>query len=264
MSHGLWQRRFGSDPAIVGKSLTLKGPGGAYPFEVIGVMPPAFDFPRKAEVWTPVGRELAAVARANPAGGAKPDVDRGYGVLYAIGRLKPEAEAARVKPEFDAIVRNLIVTFGGANSAREIVAVPVLEHLFGQVRPALFVLLGAVGLVLLIACANVAGMSMVLGRARETELAVRFALGASGLRIVRQLLTEGVLIAICGGAAGVLASQWGVRTLLAVNPVEVPGFGDVRLDARVLLFSLGIAVVTAILVGLLPPGAPRACRSRRR
>jgi putative ABC transport system permease protein len=258
LSHGLWQRQFGSDPAIVGKSITLKGPGGVFAFEVIGVMPAAFDFPRKAQLWTPVGHELAAVGRATAGGGAKPDIDRGYGVLYAIGRLKPAVAAARVKPELDAIVRNLTITFGGSNPPREVVAVPVLTHLFGQVRSALLVLLGAVGLVLLIACANVAGMLMVLGRTREEELAVRYVLGASRLRIVRQLLTEGVLLAICGGTAGVLASQWGVRTLLAVNPVDVPGFADVRLDARVLVFALMISIVTAILVGLIP--AWRAAR----
>ena len=249
LSHGLWQRRFGSDAAIVGKSITLKGPGGVHAFDVIGVMPAAFDFPRKAELWTPVGRELAAVARATK---SNPDVDRGYGVLYAIGRLKPDVAAARVKPELDAIVRQLGVTFGGADPPREVVALPVLTHLFGQVRSALFVLLGAVGLVLLIACANVAGMLMVLGRAREHELAVRYVLGASRPRIIRQLLIEGVLIAACGGAAGVLASQWGVKALLAVNPVDVPGFTDVRLDVRALMFALGISAVTSLLVGLIP------------
>jgi predicted permease len=212
-------------------------------------MPAAFDFPRKAELWTPVGQELRAVARANK---SNPDVDRGYGVLYAVGRLKPGVAAAGVKPELDGIVRDLTVSFGGSTPPREVVAEPILAHVFGQVRPALFVLLGAVGVVLLIACANVAGMLTVIGRAREQELAVRYALGASRARIIRQLLTEGVLIAACGGMAGVLSSQWAVRTLLAVNPIDVPGFADVRVDVKVWLFALAISLVTALLVGLIP------------
>jgi putative ABC transport system permease protein len=255
LSHGLWQGRFAGDPAIVGKSVTLKGPGGMFAFDVIGVMPASFDFPRKAELWTPVGRELAAVGRA---GKSNPDTDRGYGVLYAVGRLKPGVAAAGVKPEIDGIVRDLTVTFSGSNPPHEVVAEPILTHLFGHVRPALFVLLGAVGMVLLIACANVAGMLTVIGRAREQELAVRYALGASRSRIIRQLLTEGVLISACGGTAGVLSSQWAARTLLAVNPVDVPGFADVRVDVRVWLFALAISVATALFVGLIP--AWRAAR----
>lgn len=195
LSHGLWERRFGADPHVVGRNITLSGAT----FTVVGVMPREFQFPGGAELWTPVGRDLAEVVRRNK---FSAETERWLGVLYVIGRLKPGLAAEEARPEMDAIVQRLGETYG-MTSRTSVVMKPFVGHFLGaSTRPALFALWGAVGLVLLIACANVASLLLVRALSRRRELAIRLALGASRGRILSQLFAESGLLALAGGACG--------------------------------------------------------------
>jgi putative ABC transport system permease protein len=251
LSAGLWQRRFDGDPAIIGRTFTAGRDQYATTFEIVGVMPPDFDFPKGAELWAPAAPGLAASARANK------EEAVGYfqnlRVFYAVGRLKPAVARDRAGADLDRISRALVASGKLRPPAEErVVLTPLVAYIFGSARPALYALMGAVGLLLLIACANVAGLLLARGVAREREIAVRLALGASPGQILRWLLGEGALIAALGGIIGVAVAATSLRALVALSPAEIPRLDETRLDGWVLLFALLVSVLTALLVGIVP------------
>lgn len=237
LSHRLWQRRFGGDPQILGRALTLNGEV----YTVVGVMPSEFRFApfwaTKAELWAP----LALGPRATSRGGNS---------LRVFARLKPGVSLEQSVAEMAAITGNLEKVHPGTN--RAVTVQPLKEKVVGNVRPALLVLLGAVGLVLLIACANVAHMMLARASARQREIAVRMALGAKRSRVLRQFLTESLMLASLGGVAGLLLAQWGIRILVALSAGQIPRVESVALDGRVLLFLLGVCLLTGAAFGLIP------------
>jgi putative ABC transport system permease protein len=237
LGYSLWQRHFGGDPALVGKSITL----GAEAVTVVGVMPPAFHFPAGAEVWAPIET-------------AEPEASKMRGVMWlnVVGRLKPGVGIDEAREEMGMLARRLAATYEGTGEGRSAVVTPLADHILGQTRPALLVLLAAVALVLLIACVNVAGLLLVQGIAREREIALRLALGARRWRIAREHLAESLLLALLGGAAGLLLAPWGVEALTRLAPADVPRLDEIAVDARVLAFTAGVALLTAVLCGLVP------------
>jgi len=236
LGQGLWQRRFGADPAVLGRKIVIDGT----PMEVVGVMPRAFRYPPKAEMWTPV---VPAI----------PEVVTNRGVYWAIvvGRLVPGARVAQAQAELDGIAGRIARSFPHA-AADAAVVTPLADHLFGPGRPALLVLLAAVLLVLLVACANVSALLLARAADRQREIAVRLALGASRGRLLRQLLCESGLIALAGGAGGVLLAEGSLHALLALVPADVPRLQDAVIDARVLAFTVVLAGLAALLSGLAP------------
>jgi putative ABC transport system permease protein len=249
LSHGLWQRRFGGDPKVLGQTLTINGRGHI----VVGVMPP--DFALGHEVMPTVGGVAQAelllplplsVERLNNHG------DENYNVL---ARLKPGATIAQAQAELNLAVRRLEQQFPNNYPSSRLFSFsvrPLLEQAVGDVRLALYVLLGAVGCVLLIACANVANLLLARAATREREMAVRTAIGAGRWRVVRQLLTESVLLSAAGGALGLLLAVWGLALLRWLKPGDIPRLAAVGIDNRVLAFTTAVAVLTGILFGLAP------------
>lgn len=237
LSHGTWQQHFGSDPEVMGRTITLDGVAHT----IVGVMPATFDFPRSSTLWTPLVYD----------GGFRNDGNRGWHSLGMVARLQPGVTAERAATEMRVLGDRLATEFSElANSSAT--AVPMQEVIVGDLRPALLVLLGAVALVLLIACANVANLLLARAAAREGELAVRAALGAGRGRLIRQLLTESVLLGLIGGVLGVLLAFWGTDLLMMMQPGELPRFEEVRVDGVVIAFALGISLLTGILFGLIP------------
>jgi len=238
LSHALWHRQFGGDPGVIGQTVTLSGND----YAVVGVMPPGFRTPRgETDVWAPV-QVVYPLAAAY----------RGVHFLQTTARLKPGVTIAQAQSEMSAIDKRLAEAFPEENKRRQTVLFPLREHIVGEIKPALLVLFGAVGLVLLIACANFANLLLARAAAREQELVVRVAMGASAWRLARQLLTESVLIAALGGIAGVIIATWGVDLLVALKPENLPLAETIRVDGRVLLFTLGVSVLTGVIFGLAP------------
>jgi putative ABC transport system permease protein len=244
LSDGFWQRRFGADPGIIGQSLTLNGQS----YSVIGVLPPDFQSPNeltggaRPEVWFTLG--------LNPA-----QLNKGSHNLFTIGRMSEGVNRAAVFADVSTIIGRVITenqNFYPVDGSYRNLVTPMYEEVVGNVRRALLVLFGAVLFVLLIACANVANLTLARGEARQKELAIRAAMGANRVAIVRQLLVESLLLALMGGGLGVLLAQWSIDGLKVLNPGNLPRLAEVRLDWRVLGFAALVSIVSGILFGLVP------------
>jgi putative ABC transport system permease protein len=239
ISHGTWQRRYGGDPAIVGRAVMLDGK----PLTVVGVLRPDFQFlfaNEPAEFFVPL----------DPKGDM--EVQRGAGFLEVVGRLKEGVTLEQAADEARAVAARLAEAHPEENMGRGFRLAGAHEEMVGSLRPTLLVLLAAVGFVLLIACANVANLLLVRASRRGRELAIRVALGAGRGRVVRQLLTESLLLSTLGGAAGLLFAMWGVALISSFVPSDVPRFGEAGLDPAVLLFTLAASVLTGVVFGLAP------------
>jgi putative ABC transport system permease protein len=245
LSGDLWRRRFSADPGVVGRVLTVGEGKDAKPFEVIGVMPPDFRIPAGAEVWVTFG-SLANPTKDNPA-----DFD-GVRAMYAVARLQDGATVERAIAELSVIARNEEVKQGHSNTAMVVVATPLLAHLLGPARPALLAIGGASAMLLVIACANAAGLLLVHHASRRREVAVRLALGAQRRQIVRQLLGEAILLSLAAGLIGVGLAYVSFDAIVRLAPIEVPRLDQAAIDARALLFALGLAIATAVTIGLVP------------
>jgi putative ABC transport system permease protein len=237
LSYALWQRRFAGDPAIVNKTIVLNGKA----CEVIGVMGEDVSFPQTVDLWVPMNFD------------ASPEMKQRFAhFLRPIGRLKPGVTLTQAQADTDLIAAQIEKQFPDSNTGWNLRLVSLREQLIGSTRTTVYILFGAVAFVLLIACANVANLLLVRAAARQREIALRTALGASRLRIMRQMITESLLLAICGGALGTLLAMWGVSLLVKLSENSIPPTVQVKIDATVLGFTLLISVVTGVLFGLAP------------
>ena len=235
ISHGLWKRRFGSDPAIIGRVVQMK----SRPLTVIGVMPPGFEYPEQTQIWVNSAVNLSEEPRNNRA-------------WSAIACLNPGVDLKRAQTQISAINARLDKQFHETNKGWDVTLWTLHERLVREVKPSLIALLGAVGFVLLIACANVANLLLARGAARQKEIAIRTAMGASRTRVLRQMLTESILLSAIGGIAGLLLSIWLTDLLISIIPEGAPRLDQVGIDYRVLLFAFGISALTGILFGIVP------------
>lgn len=246
ISDRLWQRAYNRDPGIIGRAVAFH----TQPVTVIGVMPPAMSSPQETDAWYPIMRRTNNPAWMNRAN---------HPMMYAWGRLKPGVSVEQARAEMRTISARLEKDYPATNAGVSAVVKPLLENLVGGYRKNLALLLGAVGLVLLIACANLANLFAARGAARAREFAIRAAVGASRGRIVRQLLIESAFVAFLGGALGFLIALWSRDALIALGPAGVARFQEVHFDGRVLAFTFGLAAMTTVLFGLWPAwGASRA------
>ena len=237
LSNAYWQRRFGGDEKLIGGQITLNNRS----FTVIGVAAADFQFGSGADVFVPLG----LYADRYKERGEHPGI-------FAVGRLKPNVNVAQARADLDAIMAALGAQFPDSNKDRHTYMELLYDNTVQEVRPMLYILLGAVGFVLLIACANVANLSLSKAAARRKELALRSALGAARGRIARQMLTEGVLLSVIGGALGALLAVWGTGALIAFVPEGIPRLAEAGVDWRVLGFTLALSVLTGLLFGLAP------------
>jgi putative ABC transport system permease protein len=232
LSHALWTRRWGADPGVLGRTIML----GGLPATVVGVMKPAFSFPGTTAVWTP--------SRFTPT--------RAGSFLNVVARLAPTSTVAGARAEMDTIARALQQEYPKSNATLGVTVIPLLDQEIGHARPAVMLLFAMVGLLLLIACVNLANLLVVRASTRLREFALRAALGAPRWRIVRQLLTESLLVGVLGGAAGLATARLTLPVLLALNPDGLPRASTISVDGRVLLFTMVIAILTGLLFGSRP------------
>jgi putative ABC transport system permease protein len=243
LTEGLWRSQFGSDPSVIGRAIQLD----AEPYTVVGVLPAELRLPLDyasrtfTQIWVPLALE------------ANDPQSRGNHGLNALGRLRPGASLAQAQAEIDTITRGFFQRYPNTYDTEfGLTLIPAPREVFGDVRPALLVLLMAVGAVLLIACANVANLLLARSEARQKELAIRVVLGAGRGRIVRQLLTESIVLATLGGAAGIALAYALTQGLIALDPLKIPRVQDIAIDGRVLAFTAAISLVTGILFGIVP------------
>ena len=240
LGEGFWKSKFASSPEVIGKSLTLNDTA----YTVVGVITgrtPMFD-PTVMDVYVPIGQWADPTFR-----------DRKIGMgTQSVGRLKSGVTFQQAGADMDSVARNLAATYPDADKGTGITLKPLKQDIVGDVQPALLILLGAVGFVLLIACANVANLLLARSAGRAREFAIRAAMGASQFRVIRQLLTESVLLGISGGVLGLVLAKWGTSAVLAALPAALPRADNIHLDAGVLLFTLGISVLAGTIFGLAP------------
>jgi putative ABC transport system permease protein len=241
LDNGMWKERFGGDPGVLGRAIVLDGES----YTVIGVLQPGFEYFRQDDVYVPIGLSL------RPQSGM---TDRGtsLGGMHVVARLKPGISLEQANSEMAMLGTQLARGYPATNSGKSAMAERLQDVMSENVRRSLWVLLGAVGFILLIACVNVANLLLVRAADRQKEIALRLALGARRGRIVRQLLSESLLVALLGGAVGLLFGGWMLDGLLALAPQNIPQLGRVGLDSSVLFFTLGVAALTGGLCGLLP------------
>ncbi len=246
LGYALWRDRFGADRNLIGQAITINEESHT----VIGVMPPAFKFPppinleggtpdQKTDLWVPFALDMKTG-------------QRGAHFMRVIARLKPGVTLDRANTEMNAIAARLEQSFSDTNKGWDIAIVPLNEQVLGEIRPALIALMAAVGFVLLIACVNIANLMLARGAARQKEMAIRSALGAGRWRIVRQLITESLLLALAGGAAGLLVANTGIDILIRFAPRDVPRLEDAAIDGAVMGFALAVSLLTGFLFGLAP------------
>ena len=249
LSDGLWKQRFGASPDVVGRVVRLDGE----PHTIIGVMPPAIDFPDRARIWS-TPHWLVPDDPLAPKDNAA--AERGHGYISVLGRLKPGVTRAAAQADMNAVAASLERDYPDDNQNVGVAITSLGDDLVGDVRPTLLLLFAAVGVLLLIATANVSGLLIARATARHQEMSIRIALGATRRRILAQLLTESVVLAVAGGACGLLLAMWMVAPLAAIGASSVGVPADIRLDFRVLIFALAVSTAAGIVFGLAPARHP--------
>ena len=235
LSHGLWQRRFAENREMVGQTLTLNNES----YTVVGIMPQGFKFPSPVELWSPLGLDLSRI-------------NRGTHFLFTIGRLKPGVTVESARAEMETIARNLEQQYPDNNANLGINLVPLHKEIVGDAELGLWILLAAVLLVLLIACANVANLQLARASARQRETAIRTALGAGRWHLIRQFLTESLLLSVIGGGFGLLIALWGIDLLASLGQNDIPRLKEAGIDGRVLGFTALISLLTSLVFGFAP------------
>ncbi len=236
LSDALWRRHFGADPRVIGQKISLDGKN----VTVAGVMPPGFEFPKGAQLWEPMPfrYEEMTVRRAH--------------FLRVVGRLKPRVSIQRADQEMKAICAGLAKVYPDSDRYSSSQLVSLLEQMVGNLRPTLMLLMFAAGFVVLIACANVAHLQLARAAARQKEIAIRSSLGASAGRVLRQLLTESVLLALLGGTLGAVLALFGLKALVALHPANLPRLEELRPDAWMFAFTAAVSILTGLLFGIAP------------
>ena len=241
LGHGLWQGKFGSDRSAIGRPIEING----RTYTIVGVMPPGFDYPFQSEMWTPLAFTNAQLG---------PNFRGNHG-LVGLARIKPDLTFEQALSDMDRVTRQIIegaTDYPYKNFNFQVLIRPILEDLVGEIRPAMGMLMGAVTLVLLIACANAANLLMVRASAREREIGIRTALGAGRGRLIRQLLTESTVLSVIGAAAGVVLARVGISAIAGIGRQAFPRLAQARTDWETLLFTTAVALATGIFFGMVP------------